>query len=335
MTDFTPLYINAARGKTKSLHFKSTPSADADYVDTSTSSTTEEMISLPGGKVVFGYAQNHRNFSKLEIHPDKIYCFLISSGKSYIKVDFKQKLINKFWYNCNKRAFGFVYNSTVKSIPPEDFNSGGVSFQFDKSCKASIFKRMTDLIKIEAIAEKDNFTDVQCNVPWEIFDPIKFAEQAKEKKNTPKKRYLKTITDDEDDEEEEPPKVQMHKKKLNDNPKDRTVLSPEEEDRDEAVEQTKVVQQKKKKKQELSDTEFAPEKSSDESDTEIIKKNFTIVTRSQSASKPREDEDRVLLKKYNIDITVRDISRLEPEEFLNDNIIDFYIRYVFVSIQLI
>ena len=36
----------------------------------------------------------------------------------------------------------------------------------------------------------------------------------------------------------------------------------------------------------------------------------------------------MLVKAYNISITMNDVNRLEPGEFLNDNIIDFYFQYI-------
>lgn len=59
------------------------------------------------------------------------------------------------------------------------------------------------------------------------------------------------------------------------------------------------------------------------------------ITRRTTRSQTRqvraryEDDATVVLSYQGIQITAGDLMRLEPGEFLNDNIIDFYLMYVF------
>jgi len=337
---FQDMFKNAAAGNSNPKPRKiSTPSrkkplnlvasSDADYVPLSDEKKRKEISkgelsdsddnkkqsnkkkkrgSVEKGRVHLGY-RIQSEYKDLKFEEEKISVMMKDyiHNEGFRKIGFSYSRMTEFWFNTSRKTFGFIYNDNISGIPAEEFSTGeGVCFQSSTSFSAIVFES----VKSNVMAERDTFTtSFPCLIPGDDdqFNPQAFVNKAKEensiikvptKTRRTKLRHSKVISDDDDEEET------LFQDR---NPKYKTKESKEEEE--------------EKSHKETLGTVLS-EDDDDISDSEIVKTNRVL--RSQS-KRSKENTDQVILTKYNINITKGDLMRLEPGQFLNDNIIDFYI----------
>ena len=297
-----------------------TPDKDAGFVNTK--KKNDEFLKF--GAICIGYEYSSE-YKTMEF-TDECIKFFIKEGMGWIGARLEKEYISKIWYNSSANVFGLTYSNSI--APVQDIDSHpkwGVCFKPKTKFSVSNFNNFFEPYG-EITAERPTTTDIACNIPGEKFTPCEFVNRVREEKQllTPKKNK-KIIKNDSENElsEDEVNNIETisHKKDLKSLKEEKRKIEEKVTDNSPEKPPTKKIKKVvEKTKQELSSSD-----SEDISDTDIVTKHHVTRSKTKSA-RANLDLDKVVLSKYSIQITLRDISRLEPDEFLNDNIIDFYLR---------
>ncbi|KAL9650360.1 hypothetical protein ABK040_016427 [Willaertia magna] len=223
-----------------------------------------------------------------------------SEGYIYVKLKLETISKSSYWIQPSRKAFGFHLSTHVPGISPQNFMGGDVCAIVSEGDLKSFQKLLKNNVTTQIIMYPENADLSPYRERKNARNNNENSNRSNGGKKTNGRKIVGDMSDDEDIIKESSPKTKQ-------------------------IKTPKTVKTKPK-----DEEEYKPPKEEDISDEELVKKTYNTRGKSSSskASVNNINNDEVVLKKYNINITKGDLARLEPGEFLNDNVIDFWFSHL-------